>query len=318
VQRKGRECAINQFVEKGRYFLIGGNDLYQSQRALAAITARFRKVDANLTDLARFDLAENSMDTLKRALLTVPFLVTHRLFILTHVFQSPKGTLHELTALFEKMAHSTVVVIYETKPCDKRLGLYTWLTKHGTVQEYTIPPQGGLQTFIARVGRENNMVIDQAAGEMLANLFPGDTLQLVSEIEKLVNFTRAQSKSHITPRAVLEMWAVSLGQQLMRQHDPMLLAATLASQIRTYAKLKLCEKEGVTYTSAIAKRTALNPYVVKLALPVMRHVSLETIQNCYRELIRFDQRVKSGMVEAQLGFILLVVRLHVTLKRRQD
>jgi DNA polymerase III delta subunit len=95
----------------------------------------------------------------------------------------------------------------------------------------------------------------------------------------------------------------------------MLLAATLASQIRTYAKLKLCEREGITHPGEIAKRTALNPYVVKLALPVMHRVSAEAVQRCYRELVRFDEKVKSGKVESQLGFILLVVRLHVTLNK---
>ncbi len=110
--------------------------------------------------------------------------------------------------------------------------------------------------------------------------------------------------------------AISLYRHFITREDPMLLAATLASQIRTLAKIYLCNKGGEQSHEAIARKTKLNPYVVKLTAPLAQKMTNQILRQAYDTLLWFDSSVKAGRVASDLGVLLLIVRLHDNLKGR--
>lgn len=324
-------------MAKALCIFIFGPDTYQSHRALKAIERRFLGQSNSLTDLSRLDMEETSLDVLKQSLLAIPFLVTHRLFILKNCFSSPKATQQGLIDLLDHATNSTVVVIYEPKAPDKRLSLYQWLMKQAKIQEFPPPSGPKLTSLIQSMATDAGVTIAPPAVQLLATHLATDTWRLNLEIQKLACLVLSGNRTSIaatdvTQGAYFEDQAslfhltdslrdgrlkesVQLYKQLITQEDPMLLAATLGSQIRTLAKIKLCLKQGITRGDAIARVSALNPYVVKLSQATAESLSPGAIKKSYVDLIRFDTQVKNGLVTGELGLLLLLFRLHGTLNK---
>lgn len=318
-------------------FLIHGADTYRSKKALAAIRARFLKQSGGMVDCATYDMDDTSLETLRQTFLATPFLVTHRLFILKHTFACPKAALEGILQLVQNMSPTTVVVFYEIKPADKRLSLYQWLTKNGTVMEHTIPAGAELANWTKDIAAQYKATLEPAALTLLTTHFGNDTLQLDQEIHKLSLYAHAQARSIITRDDVETLChlvsedslfgltdalrdgslrdVITQYLNLRHREDPFLLAGTIASQIRSLAKLALAYSQGLTTPAQIASATKLNPYVVKLNLPKARQLSDAALRRCYDRLLWFDENAKNGNLPPDLGLLLLIMYLHGTLKR---
>jgi DNA polymerase III subunit delta len=323
---------------KNQCILIHGADQYRSEKAVKAIKQRFLAKQDSMSDLITYDLEQVSLETLKQALLTIPFLVSHRLFILRHAFLAPKATLDGLVPLLSQIAPSTVVVFYETKPADKRFSLYQWLTKHATVQTYNVPIGTVLTEWIITLGQGYGVTITMPAARLLAEYYGQDTLRLAQEIQKIANYSCSLRQERVDESSVAALCApesdsaifrltdalrernvtagISLFRQIITQEDPILITATLASHIRTIAKIWLCLHQNITTASAIAQAAKLNPFVVKLALPLARRLTQSRLNQAYRHLVWADSGLKDGSLSGEVGVLLLIVRLHDTLNIR--
>ncbi|HEY1074226.1 MAG TPA: DNA polymerase III subunit delta [Patescibacteria group bacterium] len=319
------------------YFIHGGDTL-SSYRALKAIETRFLKNQDSLSDFIVYDLEDVSLDTLKQSLLTTPFLVTHRMFVLKNVFSASKATQEGIVALLPTISDSTFVVIYESKSPDKRLSLYSWLTKHVKNDEHAVPQGAELIRRIQQIAQNYGVTVAPSASQFLGLHYGHNTWQLDLEIRKLACAGLSRGKQAITDVEIKELslaqheepafalmdalrdgnlpQAIRLYRSLITHADPMLLAGTLASQIRTWAKIVACLQTGDTRMESIAQRSGVKPFVVKLSLPLARTLSIVSLKRCYRSLIRFDREVKDGSTPGSLGILLLIVRLHDTLNKK--
>jgi len=319
-------------------YFIFGNDVARSAQSVKAIETRFLAKQDNLTDLVHYDVEETSLETIKQTILTVPFFTSHRLFILKHACSAPKATQEALIKLIGQLSPATFVVFYETKPCDKRLTLYNWLSKNAKVQESTMPTGTLLVKRIHESGAAMGITLEPAAVNWLADVYGTDSLRLALEIKKLVSYCASGQRTKITLHDVTLLCfkasdesffrlsdslrqgdlrqTVQLYRALITKDDPMLLAATLVSQIRSAAKLFLGLKQGLSQPALLTSKTKLNPYVVKLTLPLAKSLNKRQLQEAYDSFIWFDASVKNGMVESRLGILLLILRLHDNLNRR--
>jgi DNA polymerase III subunit delta len=330
------ECGIKASMNKSQCYLIYGLDTYRSTRALKAIQNRFLAKQNSMTDLVVYDMEETKLETVKQTLLTVPFFVSHRLFVLKNTFSCPKATLDALLTLLAQLSSSTVVVFYEPGTCDKRLGLYQWLIKNASVQEYAPPTGSELNNWIQTVARTHAVEIDSQAIAFFTQYFGQNTWLLALELGKVASYCLSCGRKMITAMDCEAMClaqseeslfkltdalrdrglnvAIRLYRQFVTVHDPMYMAATLASQIRTLAKVVLCLKMGLTAPPLIAQKTKLNPYVVKLALPLAKKLANRSLKLAYANLIEFDASVKEGRVPGDLAVLLLIINLHGNLK----
>lgn len=319
------------------YFIHGGDTL-GSYRSLKAIESRFLKNKDSLSDFVTYDLEDVSLDRLKQSFLTAPFLVTHRMFVLKNVFAAPKATQEGLMALLPTVSDSTFVIIYESKSPDKRLSLYSWLIKHVKNDEHPLPQGFELTRRIQQMAQGYGVTINTSASQFLAQHYSHNTWQLDLELRKLACACLSRGKSGITEIEVKELsvaqheepafalmdalrdgnlaQAVRLYRSLVTHTEPMMLAGTLASQVRTWAKIVACLQRGETRAEGIAQKSGLKPFVIKLGLPVARTLSVTALTQCYQSLVRFDREVKDGSVPGPLGILLLIVRLHGTLNKK--
>lgn len=317
---------------KQRCFFIFGSDAYQSERALAAIKNRFLQKADSMADLVTFDLESTSLEQLKQTILTVPFFVTHRLFILRHPFQAPKATQEALSTLFEKTADSTVIVCFEPGVPDQRLSFFKWLKKSVTIQEHTAPTGHGLALFASQLAKKEGVTLDASAQAQLVQTTDLTTLALSREIPKLACYALSQGRTSITSDDLAQLCAFSselsvfqltdslkagnlkltlqTTKKLLQTEDPLMLAGMLGNYVRTLAKLFLAKEQGEYNQAEIAKTTGLNPYVVKLTLRHAESVTPKTLKALYSHLRWFDEGAKNSAFAPEFGLLLLILRLH--------
>ncbi len=321
---------------KQQIYLLHGPDTYRSHHSLKAIENRFLQQAGSMVDFATYDMEETSIDTLKQAFLTIPFLVTHRLFVVKYALSQPKSIQEALAKLLQQLAPSTVVVLYEGKACDKRLSLYQWLAKEATLQEYAVLDEVKAAAWVKALVQSQGIIFSPDALRHFVSLYREDTWQLALESKKLACAVQSQKRNEILLTDIQHLCAqapaislfaltdalrdghlsrlLTLYHELIIKEDPMVLAGTLGGLIRTVAKISICFEQGITRGDEIARRTKLNPYVIKLTLPLARKVSQPALRASYNRLIMFDRSVKEGLAPPALGVLLLIMRLHDTLK----
>lgn len=316
--------------------LIHGPDTYHSRKALKAITNRFLSRPDSMADLATYDMEDASLESVKQQLLTIPFFVTHRLFIIKNLSQAPKATQEGVMALLPQVGDSTYVVLYENRAMDKKLSLYKWLEKNVKVETYTLPSGVELTKAVRNMAATYGANLDPQASTVLLEYFGSDLQLLDREVSKLASYVQSQGQTTITTASVSALCTltseesvfqltdtlrqgslkdlVKLYQVLVQKDDPLLIGGTVASQIRTLAKIILATNQGKSSADSIAQATKLHPYVVKLSLGLARSLSAKQIKKSYQQLLEFDTKVKNGSMPPNLGGLLLIIRLHDTLK----
>lgn len=308
-----------------------GSDTYRVAAAVRAIEARFLSKQDSMADLVKLDLSEVGIESLKQTMLTMPFLVSHRLFILRSPFNAPKAVQEELPKLLAMVSSSTVVVVVHVGTPDKRLGLYKWLQAQSKAQEFALPEPADLAKWVMELAQQRGLAISPVVAKVLASAFTSDTMQLYNEVLKLSAYAKSRGSGQISESDVMELCTLAespsvfaltdairdgnvakslmLTRKLVEVEDPLMLAGAIASQVRTLAKLVMCRELGVAGQSQIASVSKLNPYVVKLSLSKASKLSKGVIRESYKELVRFDASAKDGTVAAPVGLSLMVVRL---------
>lgn len=317
---------------KQRCFFIYGTDAYQSELGLTAIKDRFRQKTDSMADLITYDLESTSLEQLRQTLLTVPFFVTHRLFILRHPFQAAKATQEALAPLFEKTGDSTVIVCFEPGMPDQRLSLFKWLKNNVTLQEHIAPTGAGLVVFAQQLAKKEGVSLDRSAEQCLSQATDLTTLALSHEIPKLACYALSQGRSTISGDDISQLCAFSAEisvfqltdslkagnikqtlqttKKLLQREDPLMLAGMLGNYVRTLAKLFLARERGEYNQAEIAKVTGLNPYVVKLSLRQADTLTPKSLKASYSHLRWFDEGAKNSAFPPELGLLLLILRLH--------
>ncbi len=319
---------------KSHLIFLHGEDSYRLARAKQAIETRFRTQQNSMADLVTFDMSETSLETVRQTLLTMPFFVSYRLFILKHTFQAPKATQEGLVALLPQVSDSTVIVFYEPTGVDKRVALFKWLSEHARTQTYPLPTEPELQRWIDDLAREQDVTFDATACQRLLQMLKHDTWQLANEVKKLACYVLSQKKTVVTgddvallcqqspEESVFELTNALRDGNLVRamtryrtirQHDdPLMIAGAIAGQLRAWAKIFLA-KQADTSPPEIARVTQLNPYVVKLSLSVVSRMSLTELKRSYQALVTCDTNIKNGSVPPDLSVSLLLITLSKTM-----
>jgi DNA polymerase III delta subunit len=316
-------------------FLLHGPDTYQSWQRLQAIRERFLAQAESGPDLREFDIPTTESQVLKQALLTVPFFVTHRLFILKSPFGASKDMQQVLLDLLSHLPLATVVVLYEPKLADGRTKLFQWLKAHATVHAFEMPEGVLLDRFIKESAGRAGVTIAGPALQVLAQTNAGDIWQLVNEVTKIALYVRSNNRSQIE---IADMEAIGSSvtatsvfgltdalrdgdlkkslrfyQDLRRDQDPMATAGMVAAFVRNLAKIVLVGTDRPQ--TELAKITGLHPYVVKLTMPLAHQQTKQSLSQAYARLITFERDVKEGRLETSLALLLLVIRLSGTLNR---
>lgn len=321
-------------MAKTQLFLIHGSDNWQSWKRLVAIRDRFLNQAGSIPDLTEFDLNNVETATLKQALLTVPFFVAHRLFILRGPFAANKEMQTVLLELLPKLSPTTIVVLYEDKPADGRTALWKWLKDNATVTTNEIPEGPLLDKRVTELASTCGVRVSLGASRLFIQSCSTDMWRLASEVAKVSSWVLSQGRDQVTEadceaigslavspsvfaltdaiRDANLKQSIRLMKEISREQDPMATAGMVASLVRNAAKMVLAGTDRPQ--AELAKLTAIHPFVIKMSLSLARKQTKKSLARSYQHLIDFEKNVKEGRLEARIAIVLLVVRLNGSLK----
>lgn len=309
---------------------IFGEDLYQSQRRLKELKAKFKEKYGEI-NLSIFNF--DSKEEIKTAKIiseieTVPFLGTKRLIIIKNFITSGEAEAKE--KLGKKLANipeSSIVIFYEKDSPRKNDKLFKNLTKIAKVESF--PELRGLEliNWIKKEVASRHGKIEPYAAEKLALFVGNDTLRINCEIEKLINFahprmiTNAEVDLLVTATTQIKIFDLidNLAERngrlaLKSQHrllasgeKDLYLLSMMAYGFRNLILTKyLSQKNKKMGESELAKRLGLHPFVLKKALFSSRLFTYNDLKKIYYRLLLANQEIRETNNDPKLLLDLLV------------
>ena len=333
-------------VEEGpEIYLFDGDDEFAINESIDRI--RTRLGDANIAGMntTQLDGRSFSLNQLKDAVASVPFLATKRLVILTHPTASLKDKTEQEEFInflnAEKPTAKLVLVDYEflTNDRDKKEGKLNWLEKWASSPQqakrvyirHHPQPSGVLmvkwiQEHVKTMGGQ----ISPQAAVLLANQIGDDTRLATQELTKLltyVNFTRPvdiDDVEHLTPLTAKigdfelvnalrdrdQRNAQALLHRSLQEDDPLQILQSIVYQIRLLIVAREILDEHGTIND-FPKSLNIKYYPAKLALESASRYSIKFLEMIYHRLLDLDEAIKTGQMDADLALELLVIELTI-------
>jgi DNA polymerase-3 subunit delta len=311
------------------YLLYGPDELARSE-ALAALKAQ---VPPDLADLniTLLDGRKLKLEALIAACEAFPFLAERRLVIVHDLLKYQKAGKErdELRAYLPRVPATCDLVFIESDDFDKRSGVFTYLKKTATVQEF-LPRQGAeLVSWLTERARLLGVRLDVAAAQRLIGYAGSDGRTLVNELGKLASYVGRGG--YITPEVVEVLVQDRQEQNLFAFIDELSARRRGAAleglrrlfadgQAATYVlfmiarqvRILLGVKELATQRlrpDDIAARLGQRPFVVRKALEQVRGFTDAELARLHDRVLELDHASKTGRIEAEAGLEMLVIEL---------
>jgi len=259
---------------------------------------------------------------------TVPFLAEKKMVLVKNSGLFESGRKDDSAAIAEylpKIPDTTVVVFTESK-ADKRSKLFKEISKYGTVVECTPPTPNDLSTWVTRTCKEKGKQISPSTANFLVRFVGSNMWALVNEIGKVAAFageeiTVKDIEAICTPTLESRIFdltkAMFKGQTsiaLDKYHDmlrlkesPIGILTMIIRQFRIALIAKGAKKSGMTIGQT-AVEFKLHDFAVSEALEFSNKFTEDELVDALQECLELDVKMKTGLIEPELGAELLIVR----------
>lgn len=222
---------------------------------------------------------------------------------------------------------STVLILLVDEALDAANTLVKAAEKHGKVIQSTVPKGAGLENWIAKRAKANNVKIAPDAVTLLANFIGGQLRLLANELDKLATYvgpgatitteTVRQLSAQVQEARIFDL-TDALAQRNRKQalnilHDllsdgepPLKLISTITSQMRSLLLVKDLTQKGMR-SPQIASTTGMAPFLVDKAMRQVGNFSVAQLESTYRQLLATDAALKRSKLTPEMALDLLVV-----------
>ena len=333
-------------VEEGpEIYIFDGDDEFAIHESIDKIRTRLGDVNIAEMNTTQLDGRSFSLNQLKDAVASIPFLATKRLVILTHPTASLKDKAEQEEFInylnTEKATAKLVLVDYEflTNDRDKKEGKLNWLEKWASSPQqarrvyirHHPQPSGALMVkWIQEHAKIMGGQISPQAAVLLANQIGDDTRLATQELIKLltyVNFARpvdTDDVEHLTPLTAKigdfelvnalrdrdQRKAQALLHRSLQEDDPLQILQSIVYQIRLLIVAREILDEHGTIND-FPKSLNIKYYPAKLALESASRYSIKFLEMIYHRLLDLDEAIKTGQMESDLALELLVIELTI-------
>lgn len=323
--------------------ILYGEDSYSRQARVEAIKSGLGPPDALATNTSLIDGREATVQQLKQACETAPFLAPYRLVIVEGLlgrFDERTGggrrgrrsdseqESAEWTAFAEYLPGvppTTVVVLVDGK-LKKGSPLLRALSKAAQVQEFPPLRSAELVPWIESQAAQRGGRIAPEAVRLLADLVGPDLWQLTHEIDKLLTFTQGRPIQEADVRALVsnareagifnlvdavvegrKTLALRMLEQLINEGtEPSQVLTMLARQTRLVLLAQDLLAQGVS-PSEIGPRLGLTAdFALRKTLAQARTVSPQRAIALHRRLLDADLAIKTGRMDGVAALEVLV------------
>ncbi len=198
------------------------------------------------------------------------------------------------------------------------------LAKIKTVKIQNLNAYDFKNTVRTQIKTNNINITKEALDELLLRL-PMDMINLQNEINKLKLIENTVELSDIKKliplhveddifnliNALLEKnmsASFKMWRDLKSSNDAVGIALILASQVRFMFKVKALYNKGL-YEDEIVKKLNVHPYRVSIVLKKLKQYTISDLLYLLNQLGELDQMIKSGIVEADSGIELFILKM---------
>lgn len=302
--------------------LFHGDNNYQSEQELQGfLTGKQARIfdGSEFTSLDDLALSSGSYSL---------FAAGDEYLVVKHFFANKKTSLHAL--LLEQSGNFDLpkLVFFEQSAVDKRSKLYKYIKKHGQVIESSHLDDSALRTWLQKQLRERNITATSQVQTLLLERVGDNQHILLSELDKLQLFLRADSRSQLEIAdcelvsyvdrehqiwALLDAVSARNRPQLMSEfqklyhgeEDFQYLLTMLAKQLKILYLLK----DPSISRDEIVSEFKIHPFTLTKAGKYLHKFELATIKMLFRKLFDLDLAVKQGKIEPGLGLNLFLLSI---------
>lgn len=298
----------------------------------------FKKLGEERDSVNEYDLREHSIQDVVIDLETLPFFSDRNTsFVEYPIFLKATNEKVNVThdiASFEKYIedpapYSTLVVIAPYEKLDRRKKITKLLLKNSTVIDCQPIRGNELRKWLNEIlSAENISMTDEAKLRFEAEFGPNLYL-LQKEVEKMAQYVGEGGEisetelldimSSSVEQTAIELTdavlandlkkAITIYKQLEKMNEsPIGMIALLAYQFRMILQVKILAEKGYPL-QRIQSQVKAHPFVVKKAYERARRYEKETLYFMINELANTDYHIKSGHMEKEIAFELLLYRL---------
>ncbi len=322
-------------MESPRFYILHGSDEFTRSEAVADLRRRMGELGELNT--VHLDGRTVTLEELRRACETVPFLANRRLVLVTGLLTrlgrgKERGLLEGVLRLLQTLPETTRLVFIEDGPLpdDHPVLKYATGREEGFVRQFEPPSPEALPGWIQARARLHGGEMEREAAVHLAQVIgPGDLRLLNNEIAKLVIYAgpgravTSQDVAQLVPyvqQAVVFDLVDALGQREGRQaaillhrlldagENPMGILAMVIRQFRLIIMVKDLTGRGEDPAS-IAQRLGIHPFVARKLHAQSANFTLPQLERIYRYLLDLDVAIKTGDITPEAALDLLVVGL---------
>ena len=329
------------------FYILYGKDDFSLQQTLEEIKNELGDQEMLAVNTSMLDVQQLSLNQLKDACSTVPFLCSHRLVIVKGLlgrFESKSGSerratrskakldsvLKEWMELAEyviQMPSTTVLVLIdgEVKASNRLLKSVSSLAK---VKGFAPLSDRDLGEWIQERVKQGGGTISPGAVKLLVGLVGADLWTMSSEIDKLLAYCSGQvitedSVKQVTSYAreanifalvdaILEGRRKEAQQLLHRLIQDGASPSYILAMITRQLRLIVMAKDLGRKLSQSDNRDNMGPtsdYGLEKAVRQAKAYTLERINRAYHQLLEADIAIKTGKYDGDLALDLLVVEL---------
>lgn len=322
-------------MDSPRFYILHGSDEFTRSETVADLRRRMGEVGELNT--VHLDGRTVTLEELRRACETVPFLANRRLVLVTGLLTRlgrgrERGFLEGVLRLLQALPETTRLVFIEdgSLPDDHPVLKYAVGREEGFVRRFEPPPPEVLSTWVQARARLHGGEMEREAAVHLAQIIgPGDLRLLDGEIAKLVTYAgpgRAvtlQDVAQLVPyvqQAVIFDLVDALGRREGRQaaillhrlldagENPLGILAMVVRQFRLMIMVKDLVGRGENPAS-LAQLLGIPRFVAQKLQAQSANFTLTQLERIYRYLLDLDVAIKTGNMTPETALDLLVAGL---------
>ena len=317
-------------------YLLHGEDEYAIKKFVRALQDKLGDPSMAEMNTTTLDGLGFNFEEFRAAASAVPFLTSRRLVIL----ESPARKVNnaplreKFLGFINGLPDSTALVLLEKKTLDKKHWLLKWATEAGGrayIKSFSVPKGPQMAKWITKYIQEQGGEITFQAASLLAEMV-GDNPQMAAlESDKAlayVNYSRSIEVEDVDAVAAYAggqgdffglidavarrdgKRAMGLLRKLFDEQAPLQLFFSLVGHFRLLLQTREVY-EGGGQDSAVAKALGIHPYRAKKLTAQAKTLSLNTIEDIYRQLYEYDFKIKTGQLGAELALETMIAALTV-------
>lgn len=319
---------INKFKP---VYLLYGEESYLIRHYARLFTEQL--LEDSMMNCDSFEGKEFDINSVIDAANTLPFLSEYRLLYIKDSQLLAPGRKEDTEALAKylpSIPESTIIIFVENA-IDKRNRLYKQIASLGRAVECKIPAEAELIRWLLNIFKKKGKEISPQTARLILETVPKGMDAMYAEADKLGDFVG--ERNFISPEDIQAVCTKSLearifdlvadlckGQtekaliqyhsMLAAKEQPLMVLTMMARQFRMILQCKACEEKRMSQTE-IAATLNLRDFMVRDCLRQGKKFTEERLISALSDCQDTDIRIKTGLIEGELGVELLIVRYSI-------